>query len=163
MATIAMDRRKMTQTVDKAQALSAPVRVLVVEDHETYREFVLSVLRTRLDFQIVAQAMDGTAAVRSAEEFRPDLILLDIGLPGLNGIEVARRVSLVSPESKILFVSQESSEEVVQAALGTGALGYVLKSDAARDLMPAINSVLLGTRFLSRSIAAAGLILHPSD
>ena len=134
-----------------------------MEDHDPYREFVLSVLKTRPDFQVFAPARDGTEAVRSAKEFRPDLILLDIDLPRLNGIEVARRVSLFSPDSKILFVSQESSDEVVQAALGTGALGYVLKSDAARDLMPAINSVLLGTRFLSRSIAAAGLILQPGD
>ena len=137
--------------------------MLVVEDHQTYREFVLSVLTTRPDFQVVAQAMDGTEAVRSAKEFRPDLILLDIGLPGLNGIDVARRVSLLSPESKILFVSQESSEEVVLAALDTGALGYVLKSDAARDLMPAINSALQGNRYISRSIRATGLIHHRDD
>jgi DNA-binding NarL/FixJ family response regulator len=163
MAMIAMDRRKMTQVGEPERVLSAPVRVLVVEDHETYRAFVLSVLKTRPDFHIIAQAMDGTEAVRSAKEFRPDLILLDIGLPGLNGIEVARRVSLLSPESRILFVSQESSEEVVQAALAAGAVGYVLKTDAARDLMPAINCALVGSRFVSRSIAAIRKMRRPSD
>jgi DNA-binding NarL/FixJ family response regulator len=163
MAMIAMNRRKMTQMGEPEQVLSASVRVLVVEDHESYRAFVLSVLKTRPDFQVIAQAMDGAEAIRSAEELRPDLILLDIGLPGLNGIEVARRVSLLSPKSRILFVSQESSDEVVQAALATGAVGYVLKTDAARDLMPAISSALVGSRFVSRSIATLRRMLRPSD
>ena len=158
-----MEQRKMTPILEIAPVPGAFVRVIVVEDHHHYREFVLSVLRTRPDFQVIAQAHDGTEAVRSAKELRPDLILLDVGLPELNGIEVARRVTLVSPGSKILFVSQESSEEVVMAALGTGAVGYVLKADAARDLMPAMNSALLGERFVSRSIAAAGLIRYHSD
>ena len=132
---------------------AASIRVLVVEDQAPYREFVLSVLHSRPEFQIIAQADDGAEAVRIAEELRPDLILLDIGLPGLNGIDAARRILQLCPQSKILFVSQESSHEIVLGALCTGATGYVLKADAGSELMAGINSVLLGKKFMSSSIA----------
>ena len=131
----------------------ASIRVLVVEDQAPYREFVLSVVHSSPEFQIIAQADDGAEAVRIAEELRPDLILLDIGLPGLNGIDAARRILQLCPQSKILFVSQESSPEVVSGALRTGAIGYVLKADAGSELMEGINRVLLGERFMSSSIA----------
>jgi DNA-binding NarL/FixJ family response regulator len=157
-----MDHRKITPMPETAPVPGPVVRVLVVEDHGPYREFVLSIVKIRPEFQVIAQVADGAEAVRCAKEFRPDLILLDIGLPGLNGIEAARRISLLSPDSRILFVSQESSEEVVLAALGAGAMGYVLKLDAGRDLMAAVNSVLRGDKFISRSIKAAGLIRHPA-
>ena len=81
-------------------------QVLVVEDNALYREFVLALVRTRPEFQVIAQAADGAEGVRIAEELRPDLILLDIGLPGLNGIEAARRILQLCPQWKILFVSQ---------------------------------------------------------
>lgn len=94
---------------------------------------------------------DGLEAVQKAEELRPDLILLDIGLPTLNGIEVARRIRKLSPESKIIFVSQESSADVVQAALALGAQGYVVKAQAATDLVAAVEAVLAGKTFVSGS------------
>ena len=108
----------------------ASVRVLVVEDHEQFRRFICSTLEKVPELQVVGIGSDGLAAVQKAEELQPDLILLDIGLPKLNGIEAARRIRRVSPETKILFVSQESSADVVREALGTGASGYVVKSDA---------------------------------
>lgn len=130
------------------------VRVLIVEDHEPFRQFVASVVEGKEpSLRIVSQITDGAEAVRSAEELRPDLILLDIGLPGLDGIEAARRILQVCPESKILFASQESSEEVVSEALSTGALGYLLKADAGSELLAAMNWVLLGRKFMSRTIA----------
>ena len=89
-------------------------------------------------------------AVRKAEELRPDLILPDIGLPRLNGIEVARRVRTLSPKSKILFVSQESSVDVVQEALGTGGSGYVVKPDAGSELLEAVSGVLRGEQFVGK-------------
>jgi DNA-binding NarL/FixJ family response regulator len=133
--------------------ITACIRVFVVEDHAPYREFIMSVVQSRSELQVIAQAADGTEAVRIAEELRPDLILLDIGLPGLNGIEAARRILPLSPQSKILFVSQESSQELVSEALSTGASGYVLKADAGSELMAAVNCVLLGEKFMSSSIS----------
>ena len=102
---------------------------------------------------VIGVASDGLEAVQKAEELQPDLILLDIGLPSLNGIEVARQIRKFSPKSKILFVSQESSAEMVQGALGTGAQGYVLKSDAKRELLEGVNAVLRGEQFVSDRFA----------
>jgi CheY-like chemotaxis protein len=98
---------------------------------------------------VICVASDGLEAVQKAEELQPDLILLDIGLPSLNGIEVARQIRKLSPKSKILFLSQESSAEMVQGALGTGAQGYVVKSDAGSELLEGVNAVLRGERFVS--------------
>ena len=102
---------------------------------------------------VIGVASDGLEAVQKAEELQPDLILLDIGLPSLNGIEVARQIRKFSPKSKILFVSQESSAEMVQGALGTGAQGYVLKGDAGRELLEGVNAVLRGEQFVSGRFA----------
>ena len=104
--------------------------------------------------QVIGVASDGLEAVQKAEELQPDLILLDIGLPSLNGIEVARQIRKLSPKSKILFLSQESSAEMVQGALGTGAQGYVLKSDAKRELLEGVNAVLRGEQSVSRRFAS---------
>jgi DNA-binding NarL/FixJ family response regulator len=95
---------------------------------------------------------NGLEAVQEAEELKPDLILLDIGLPKLNGIEAARRIRQLSPSSKIIFLSLYDSLDIVQAALGTGALGYVVKTDAQRELLPAVDAVLQGKQFVSSSL-----------
>ena len=126
------------------------VRVLVVDDYEPFRRFVRSTLGTRPALQIVGEASDGLEAVRRAEELKPDLVVLDIALPTLNGIEVARQIRTLSPESKVIFLSQESSPDVVQEALSTGAWGYVVKARAGSDLLAAIEAVLLGNHFVSR-------------
>ena len=96
--------------------------------------------------------------MRTAKELQPDLIVLDIGLPSLNGIEAARRIRKLSPKSKILFVSQESSADVVRAALGTGAQGYVLKSDAGSELLVGVNAVLRGEQFVGRRFAGLDFV-----
>ena len=124
------------------------IRVLVVEDYEPIQRFVASILQKQPELQIICKASDGLEAVQKAEELQPDLILLDIGLPSLNGIEVARQIRKLSSKSKILFVSQESSPDVVREALGTGAQGYVLKSDAGSELLEGVNAVLRGEQFV---------------
>ena len=92
---------------------------------------------------------NGLEAVEKAQELKPDLILIDIGLPDLNGIEAARRIRQFAPESKIIFLTQESSSEVVQAAIDLGAKGYVLKSQAETDLLIAVGMVMQGKQFFS--------------
>ena len=124
------------------------LRVLVVEDFAPFRQFVCSTLGKRRDLQVICDVSDGLEAVQKAEELKPDLILLDIGLPTLNGIEAARRIRKLSPESKIIFLTQESSADVVQQALSLGAWGYVLKSRAAGELLAAVESVISEKQFV---------------
>jgi len=123
--------------------------VLVVDDFDAFRQFVRSTLRKNPQLQIIGEAADGLEAVHKAEELQPDLIVLDLGLPTLNGIEAARQIRKLSPESKILFLSQESDPDVVQEALGAGGRGYVLKTRAEMDLLAAVEAVLEGKRFFS--------------
>jgi DNA-binding NarL/FixJ family response regulator len=123
--------------------------VLVVDDYEPFRRFVCSTLEQRPDLQIIGEAADGLEAVHKAEELQPDLIVLDIGLPTLNGIGAARRIRELSPESKILFVSQESSADLVQESLRIGALGYVVKTHAGIELSAAVEAVRQGKQFIS--------------
>jgi DNA-binding NarL/FixJ family response regulator len=126
--------------------------ILLVDDYEAWRRQVGLLLQAHPEFQVTCQATDGWEAVRKAEELKPHLVLLDIGLPKLNGIEAARRIRQLSCNSKIIFLSQESSPDAVQTALNTGACGYVYKADAGSELLPAIKAVLRGERFVSSSI-----------
>jgi DNA-binding NarL/FixJ family response regulator len=133
------------------------VRILLVEDFEPFRRFIRSQLQPRLDLEVIAEASDGLEAVHLAEQLQPDLILMDIGLPTLNGIEVARQVCKLSPQSKILFVSQECSADVIEEALSFGALGYVIKAHAGSELLVALEAVREGRQFVS----GGGLSLGP--
>jgi DNA-binding NarL/FixJ family response regulator len=128
------------------------VRILVVDDFEPWRHFVSAMLLIKPELQVVGEASDGLEAVQKSEDLKPDLILLDIGLPKLNGIEAGRQIRQRSPNSKIIFLSQNSELDVVRAALGTGALGYVRKTDAGRELLAAMDAVLRGKQFVSRSL-----------
>jgi DNA-binding NarL/FixJ family response regulator len=125
------------------------IRVLVVDDNEPFRRFVRVTLHAMVGLQIISEASDGLEAVQKAEELQPALIVLDIGLPQLNGIEAARRIRKLCPQSKILFLTQESSAEVVHEAIRLGALGFVIKTQAARDLSAAVEAVLQNEQFIS--------------
>jgi DNA-binding NarL/FixJ family response regulator len=138
----------------KAGSCMSSVRILVVEDYEPFQRFICSTLGKCPELQVICSASDGLEAVQKAEDLQPDLILLDIGLLGLNGIEAARRIRKVSPNSKILFLSQESSADVVQAALNLGALGYVVKARAESELLTAVEAVRKGMRFVSGALSA---------
>ncbi len=111
-----------------------------------------AILRTREELQVVGEAGDGIEAVQRARELQPDLILLDIGLPKLNGIEAASRIHHVVPGVKIFFVTQHTDPDVVRAALSNGAKAYLFKADAASELLPAIGAVLRGEVFVSHNI-----------
>jgi len=132
---------------------SAPIRVLVVDDYEPWHNFVATTLQKKPELHIVGHTFDGLDAVEHGQQFQPDLVLLDIGLPRLNGIEAARKILQVSPKSKILFISENRSPDIAEQALCTGAGGYVVKSDAANELLPAVEAVLEGRRFVSASLA----------
>lgn len=129
--------------------LNSPARTLVVDDYDPWRRHICAELKARPELQVVGKASDGLEAVRMCEELKPDLILLDIGLSSLNGIEVGRRICQLTPSAKVLFLSQSNDAEVVQAALGNGAQGYVLKADAGSELLPGIKAILRGEKFVS--------------
>jgi len=125
--------------------------VLVVDDFEPFRHFVCSTLQKQTGLVVVGQAADGLEAVQMAEKLRPNIIVLDIGLPTVDGIEAARRIRAVSPLSRILFVSQESSTDIVQEALSLGA-GYVIKTRAGSELLAAMDALRLGERFIGHGL-----------
>jgi DNA-binding NarL/FixJ family response regulator len=130
------------------------LRVLVVEDFAPFSQFIRSTLAERPDVQVIGETSDGLEAVHRAEELKPDLILLDIGLPTLNGIEAARQIRQLCPESKIIFVSQESDADIVQEALSFGALGYVVKTMAGGELLTAIKAVCGGRLFVGGGLSS---------
>jgi DNA-binding NarL/FixJ family response regulator len=128
---------------------SSSIRVIVVEDSVPFREFICEELAKHPAFQVIGEISDGLQAVQTAKELQFDLILLDIGLPILNGFAAARQILRIAPESRIIFVTQESSPDVVQEALNLGARGYVVKTRAASDLVAAMTTVLEGKQFVS--------------
>jgi DNA-binding NarL/FixJ family response regulator len=120
----------------------AAVGVLIAEDSPPYRQFVCSTIAKKAHLQIIAEVSDGLEAVQKAVELKPDLILLDIGLPTMNGIEAARRIRTLVPNAKIIFSSCETSVDVVEEALSTGARAYVQKAKAGSQLLTAIDAVI---------------------
>jgi DNA-binding NarL/FixJ family response regulator len=137
---------------ESPRRIDMSVRILMVEDFEPFRRLIRSTLGKTRDLQVICEVADGLEAVQKAEELHPDLILLDVGLPRLNGIEAARRICRVAPKSKILFLSQESSADVVQEALSFGA-GYVIKARAESELAAAVEAVIQGRRFVSSGLS----------
>lgn len=140
-----------------------PVRVLLVDDYAPIREFVRSLLHRRHEIQVVAEVADGLEAVVTAQALNPDLILLDIGLPTVNGIEAARRIRQVSPESKIIMLTELHAWSFAEEALRCGASGYVVKSDAAGELLQAVDAVFKGGEFVSSSIAGRNVAATGMD
>jgi len=125
------------------------LRVLVVEDHEPFRRVLCDLLRRRTDLQIVGEAADGLDAVHQAEALRPDIVLLDIGLPSLNGMEAASRIRALVPDVRVIFVTIESSFEIVDQAVARGANGYVYKPRAHSDVLAVLDAVAGGARFVN--------------
>jgi len=128
-----------------------PYRTLVVDDFEPFRRLIRSALEGKPEFPVIDEATDGLEAIQKAEELQPDLILLDISLPKLDGIAAAREIYKVAPTSKILFFTQIPLPEIVEAALSTGASGYIIKSEID-ELFEAMETVIQGQTFLSRSL-----------
>jgi DNA-binding NarL/FixJ family response regulator len=128
----------------------------VVDDYEPWRRFVRLTLQKHLACGVINEVSDGLEAVQKAQELQPDLIVLDIGLPTLDGIEAAKRIHAHTPQTKILFLSENRSLDIVEEALRSGGSGYVLKSDAAGELTLAVEAVLHGKGFVSANLAGRG-------
>ncbi len=131
----------------------ALVRILIVDDCEAWRRMVVTTFRECSDWQMIGEASDGSEAVRKSAELQPDLIVLDIGLPELNGLDAARQIRKISPRSKILFLSENHCPDVVREAFRVGAAGYVVKSDAACDLLIAVEAVISNKQFVNSRFA----------
>jgi len=132
------------------------IRLVIVDDHELARRGIRSVLGRNPDLEIVGETTDGEQAVEKTRDLHPDVILLDISLPGISGIEAARRIREVSPETRVVFVSQHDSISLAKDALDIAGCCYVVKSDAGRDLLAAIEAARAGKEFVSRTLIARG-------
>jgi DNA-binding NarL/FixJ family response regulator len=121
----------------------------VIDDYEPWRRFVASTLQKKPELQVVGEGADGIEAVEKAQALQPDLILLDIGLPKLNGIKAAGKIRECAPKTRILFFTENSSLDIAEEAMRTGADGYVVKAGAAQELLPAVEAVLQGRQFVS--------------
>jgi DNA-binding NarL/FixJ family response regulator len=119
-----------------------PVHILVADDFLEWRVRIRSILQARPEWQIIGEACDGLEAVQMVAELRPDIVVLDVGMPMLNGIEAAKRIRRDSPGSTIVFVTQNNDEDVRMSALATSAEAWVLKANAASELLPAIDAAL---------------------
>jgi DNA-binding NarL/FixJ family response regulator len=149
---VGLSNASVNSTFQGGCMATSSIRVLVVDDYEPFRRFVCSALEQMPDLQVIGEALDGLEAVQKAQELKPELILLDIGLPKLDGLEAAKRIHQVVPDARIMFLTQNTDKDVVQAALRNGAKGYVLKTDAGSELLTAVAGVLGGDNFVSSGI-----------
>lgn len=134
------------------EALSA-LRILIADDHEVARQGIRSVLESHGGWEVCAEAKDGREAVEYASKLKPDIFLLDIGMPNLNGLDAARQILAIMPEACILVLTIHDSEQVVREVLGAGARGFLLKSDAGRDLVAAVEALQARGTFFTPKVA----------
>lgn len=135
---------------------SSFIRILLVEDFKPYRSQIIAVLSKNPDLKVVSEAGDGAEAVAQAHNLKPDIILMDIGLPTLNGLDAARQIRGLAPSARIIFLTQQIDVDFVREAFTLGACGYVHKQDAARELLVAVANVSRGERFVSAGLAKEG-------
>ena len=147
----------LTSRAGPASLVSESVRILIVDGFEPFRKSTCSWFNRQPGFHVVGEAMDGLEAIQKAQELAPDLVVLDIGLPKLNGIEVARKIRAVSSEPKILFLTGNDYPQIASEAFRAGADGYVIKLDAEDELLAAVEAVLAGRCYVSKKLARHGL------
>jgi len=130
-----------------------PLRILVVDDHAVVRRGLRALLESRPGWEVCGEAVDGQEAIRKAADLKPDIVVLDISLPGLNGLEATSRILKESPESEVLILTMHHSEELAQQVIKAGARGYVLKSDADQSLVAAIDKLSQHQTFFTSRVA----------
>ena len=133
----------------------APLRILVADDHQVVRTGLRTLLESKAGWQVCAEAANGREAVEKASELHPDVAVLDIGMPLMNGVEATRQIRKVSPGTEILILTMHDSEHMIQGVLDAGAHGYILKDDADRNLLAAVESLRRHKPYLSSRVSAA--------
>jgi DNA-binding NarL/FixJ family response regulator len=133
--------------------VSATLRILVVDDHEVVRRGLKTLLEAQSNWVVVGEAATGREAVEKAEALKPDVVILDMSMPELNGLEATRRILKLAPGTHVLVLTQHDSEQLAQSFLQAGAQAYLVKSDAARDLVPAVQSLQEGRPFFTPRVA----------
>jgi len=134
--------------------MSQRAHILVVDDNALARKTICSLLRAEPDFAVVCDATNGLDAVAHAKQLQPDIVVLDISMPGMDGLEAARKIKRVAPGAEILFLTQHDELPTIRQAFGVGALGYVVKSDAGKELVTAIHAVRAKHQYLNQRFVA---------
>ena len=129
------------------------LRILVADDHDVARRGIRSLLESRAGWEVCGEAKDGREAIEMASACKPDLILLDIGMPNLNGLEAARQILAASPDALILILTMHDTDQVVREVLRAGARGFLLKSDAGRDLIAAVEALQQQRTFFTTKVS----------
>jgi len=139
-----------------------PLRILVADDHQVVRTGLRTLLESKAGWRVCAEAGNGREAVEKAGELHPDVAVLDIGMPLLNGVEATRQIRKVSPKTEILILTMHDSEHMIQGVLDAGAHGYILKDDADRNLLAAVDSLRRHKPYVSSRVSVAAGAVQPS-
>lgn len=141
------------------------LRILIADDHEVARKGIRSLLESHAGWEVCGEARDGREAVECAAKLKPDVLLLDIGMPNLNGLDATRQILAIIPDARILILTVHDTEQVVREVLAAGARGFLLKSDAGRDLLAAVEALQHRRTFFTSSVAQMMLdgYLRPHD
>ncbi|MGA8490916.1 MAG: response regulator transcription factor [Terriglobales bacterium] len=132
----------------------AAFRILVADDHEVVRKGLIAMLQDRSDWQVCGEASNGREAVEKAKQLMPDVVVMDVSMPGLNGLEATRQIIAANPATKILILTLHDSDQVIHDVLNVGAGGYLLKSDSGRDLIAAVEALLHNKNYFTPKVAA---------
>jgi DNA-binding NarL/FixJ family response regulator len=143
----------ISQDEAKESAYVCAARILIADDHDIVRRGLRALVQEEPSWQIVADVQDGRSAVVKTQELKPDIAILDIAMPSLNGLDATKQIVKVNPNTKVLILTMYDSERLIQEILNAGARGYLMKSDAGRDLVVAIRALLLGQTFFTQKVA----------
>lgn len=143
----------LTLIDERRTLIMCAVRLLIGDDHEIVRRGLRALIGEQRDWHVIAEAQDGREAVAKASQFKPDVAIVDVSMPALNGLDAIRGIRKASPQTRILVLTMHEDDSIIQRALEAGARGYICKVDAGRDLVAAVNALLSGKTFFTRKVA----------